>query len=107
MARVCVCCWASFGWQAAKKGSLKIFGGILPFFLQNVIFKKSADPHPVGNVSSIFLSFLLLADVELLELFLGELLDTSGSDESVLVLGSDQLQVLQVRRRFADLKNRR
>ena len=42
---------------------------------------------------------LLLAEVELLKLFLGELLDPGGGDEPVLVLGRDELQVLEVWRR--------
>ena len=39
---------------------------------------------------------LLLAEVELLELLLGELLDAGGGDEPVLVLGRDELEVAEV-----------
>ena len=41
---------------------------------------------------------LLLADVELLELLLGELLHAGGRHEAVGVLGRQQLEVLQVGR---------
>ena len=50
---------------------------------------------------------LLFADVELLKLLLGKLLDAGSCDKSVLILGSDQLQILEVCRWLADLWKRK
>ena len=52
------------------------------------------------RVTNVVSFLLLLAQVELLELLLGQLLHAGGGDEPVLVLGRDELQVAEVGRRF-------